>query len=171
MKHFRVPQRVVLATCRKPDGAPNAMVLGWWMQTSHQPHMMAISVGHTRHSHELIDKAGDFVLAVPPAGLAEEVYVLGTKSGRDVDKFAETGVTALDATKVTAPLVAECLVNLECEVVSSLATGDHTIFAGRVVASHLSDSDDCPLLVVSPDPCYVQTGGKGQYLFGKVRPY
>ncbi|HUT92125.1 MAG TPA: flavin reductase family protein [Thermoguttaceae bacterium] len=171
IKRFRVPQRVVLATSVKPDGSPNALALGWKMQTSHEPPMVAISIGFSRYSHDLIADSGEFVLSVPPASLADAVFYIGTKSGRDADKFAETGLTPLPATKVKAPLIGECLVNLECVVEGKLASGDHTIFAGRVVAGHVSDDADCPLLIVSGEDCYETTGGSERYRLGRVRAY
>ena len=58
----------------------------------------------------------------------------GTRSGRSMDKFAECGLTALPATVVKAPLVGECLANLECKVANRMTAGDHTIFVGEIVA-------------------------------------
>jgi len=95
--------------------------------------MVAISVGKTRYSHELIMREKEFVLAVPGESVARDVLFCGTRSGRSVDKFAETAFTALGAKTVGAPLIKECVVNFECEVAGTLSTGDHTIFTCSVI--------------------------------------
>ena len=107
------------------------------MCTSGVPPMLAISVGLTRYSHELIERAGEFVVVFPSEEMVDATLVVGTKSGRDGDKMAESGVKLVPATKVKAPLVDDACANFECRLVGKLLTGDHTIFAGEVVAAHV----------------------------------
>jgi flavin reductase (DIM6/NTAB) family NADH-FMN oxidoreductase RutF len=57
-------------------------------------------------------------------------------SGRDHDKFEETGLTAIPAKKVKPPIIKECVAHLECRLHSQLKTGDHTIFVGEVVEAY-----------------------------------
>jgi flavin reductase (DIM6/NTAB) family NADH-FMN oxidoreductase RutF len=135
----KYPEQVVLATSVDPKGKANAMPLGWSMITSGKPTMLAISVGHKRHTHKLIEECGEFVLAFPAAGQEGPLLYCGTHSGRDVDKFKESGFKALPAKKVKPPLIAGCVSNFECKVVGKLSTGDHTIFVGEVVAAHIED--------------------------------
>jgi len=61
----------------------------------------------------------------------------GTASGREHDKFKETGLTRLRAEKVKAPLIKECVARLECKVQSQFPTADHTIFVGEMVGAHV----------------------------------
>ncbi|MBS3763239.1 MAG: flavin reductase family protein [Candidatus Brocadiia bacterium] len=136
----KYPEQVALATCDDPDGAPDIIALGWFMPTSFAPPMCAISVGHTRYSHELITTTGEFVACFPTEGFEADVLYCGSNSGRDVDKFAETQFTASVGQQVSAPLIEECVVNLECVVEGTLETGDHTIFGGRIVAAHLNEN-------------------------------
>jgi len=134
----KYPEPVALAVSMDhAANRPNIITLGWSMCTSHSPPMLAISVGHTRHSLKTISDAGEFVLAFPSAAQAEAALFCGTSSGRDVDKFAETGLEPLRALKVEPPLVADACANFECRVVDACESGDHRIFIGRVVASHL----------------------------------
>jgi len=135
----KYPEQVVCATCVDAEGRGNIIPLGWFMPTSFDPPMCAISVGHGRYSHKLISESGEFVVAFPTEGREEDVLLCGTRSGREVDKFAETGFTAAPARKVRAPLIVECLVNLECRVAGTLESGDHTIFCGEIVAAHVND--------------------------------
>mgnify|MGYP006280601071 CR=1 FL=1 len=135
----KYPEQVVCATCVDEAGRGNIIPLGWFMPTSFDPAMCAISVGHTRYSHKLITRSREFVVAFPAEGSEEDVRYCGTHSGRDVDKFAETGFTAARGTEVSAPLIEECLVNFECKLAGSLDTGDHTIFAGGIIAAQVNE--------------------------------
>ncbi len=73
------------------------------------------------------------MIAYPGSDLEKEMLICGTKSGRDVDKFEATGMTARPALKVKPPLIEECIVNMECEVTHAVDVGSHTIFVGRIV--------------------------------------
>jgi len=131
------PEPVWWATCADEKGRPNAIALSWVMTTSIDPPMLAISVGLPRYSHELIERSGEFVVVCPSQEMIRATTVVGTKSGRGGDKMAESGVRLLPGSVVKAPLVDDACANIECKVVGTLRTGDHTIFAGQVVASHV----------------------------------
>jgi flavin reductase (DIM6/NTAB) family NADH-FMN oxidoreductase RutF len=102
--------------------------------------MLAIAVAPARFSHDLIANSGEFVVNVPGSNLLKAVWLCGTKSGRDCDKFAEAGLTALPGRVVGAPLVGECFGHAECRVVDAPTAGDHTVFMGEVVAASVETS-------------------------------
>ena len=133
------PSVVVMATCQGKDGKPNIITLGMYMPLSFNPPQVCIGVSPLRYSHGLIEETGEFVINVPSIGLEEQTHYCGVKSGRDVDKFAETGLTAKAAEKVNPPLIEECFGHLECKVVQSHVCGDHTLFVGEVVAARLEE--------------------------------
>ncbi len=130
---------------------------------------MAISVAHPRFTHGLIEKSGEFVLAWPGEDLAEATLFCGTNSGRDVDKLARMSLTAVKGEVVSAPLVAECVANLECTVAGTLSSGDHTIFVGEIVAAWVNESPKRVLCSVDHSSGYdFLLEGKG-YRFGAVK--
>ncbi|HIE50584.1 MAG TPA: flavin reductase family protein [Armatimonadetes bacterium] len=135
----KYPEWVVLITTIDEAGKANVMPAGWAMVASHQPPLFAVSVGHTRYTHQLIRVQREFVIAFPGPGLEEAITYTGSCSGREVDKFKESGLTPVAATKVKPPLLAGCVVNLECTLTGELEAGDHTIFLGRVVAAHVDE--------------------------------
>lgn len=94
---------VVMATCIGGNGKPNIITLGMYMPISIRPPLVCIGVAPKRYSYELIDETGEFVVNVPSINLEEEVHDCGVKSGRDVDKFAETGLNSFKAMKVRPP--------------------------------------------------------------------
>lgn len=130
---------VVMATCVGKEGKPNIITLGMYMSISIRPPMVCIGVAPKRYSHGLIEETGEFVVNVPSIDLEEEMHYCGVKSGRDVDKFAETGLTPIPAKKVKPPLIKECFGHLECRVVQSHVCGDHTLFVGEVVATSVDE--------------------------------
>jgi flavin reductase (DIM6/NTAB) family NADH-FMN oxidoreductase RutF len=134
----KYPERTVLAVSTDGAGRPNIIALGWNMPTSHNPSMAVISVGLGRYSHRLIHEGGEFVLVFPSIEIEEDVLYCGTHSGREVDKFKETGLTPLPSKYVVPPLIKEGVVNMECKVVGELRTGDHTIFAGEILTAYIS---------------------------------
>lgn len=133
------PTPVTLCSCVGRDGKPNIITLGWEMQTSIEPLMFAISVAYKRHSFRLLEEVGEFVLAWPPETMADSAMICGTKSGRDTDKFRETGLLALKPSKVKPPLIAGCFANFECKVVGKIDTGDHRIYVGHCLAAHVDE--------------------------------
>jgi flavin reductase (DIM6/NTAB) family NADH-FMN oxidoreductase RutF len=165
---WKRPERVVLATSLKPNGRGNIIALGWKMRTSFTPPIFAVSVGKTRYSHELILDAGEFVLAFPGESSAKDVLYCGTHSGRTVDKFAVTGFTPLEGSIVRPPIIKECVANFECRLTGTLFTGDHTIFAGEVVACWLSDSHERIIVSVGKGSGYLPLARGADHTLGIV---
>lgn len=166
---WKRPERVVLAVSVDAAGTPDIIALGWKMRTSSNPLMFAIAIGKKRYSHELILQNREFVLAIPGANLSRQVMFCGTHTGRKINKFQETGLTPLPASRVQPPLIQECLANHECKVVSTLETGDHTIFVGKVLATWITDSPQPVLCTIDHASGYVPTLEKYGYRFGYVR--
>jgi len=71
--------------------------------------------------------------------MKEKVLLVGSRSGKDIDKFPEFGLTPLPADVVKPPLINECPINIECKLVDEFDAGDHTLFVGEAVATHLSE--------------------------------
>ncbi len=105
-----------------------------------KPPMIGIGVHPWVYSHSLIESTGEFVVNIPTADLVEQVKYCGRVSGRDVDKFKETGLTPVAASRVKAPLIEQCPVNLECVVRQALRLGIHHLFLGEVVATHVDEA-------------------------------
>ena len=135
----KYPEWVVLVTSRDANGRPNVMPAGWCMCTSGDPPMMAISVRPSRYTHDCIEQTGEFTLAWAGQGQADLILYTGSCSGRDVNKFEDGDIPYVDAEEIGAPLIVGCHAYLECKLAEQMTAGDHTIFAGEVVAAHLPD--------------------------------
>jgi len=148
----KYPEQIVFAVSwDEKNNRSNIITLGWVMPTSHNPPLIAISIGNTRYSFKTISETNEFVISFPTEKMAREVLYCGTRSGKDVDKFKETGLTSLPSKYIKPPLIKECLVNMECKVVNKVVTGDHTIFIGEILTAYISESKERRIFTLSSD--------------------
>lgn len=113
----------------------NVITLAMCHMFSFKPPLVGIGVGHKRHSYGLLKASKDFAVNIPDKTMLRAVQICGSRSGRDVDKFAASGLTKEKAEKIASPLIAECPVNIECVKVKEVEAGDHTWFVGEIVAA------------------------------------
>jgi flavin reductase (DIM6/NTAB) family NADH-FMN oxidoreductase RutF len=116
------------------QGKGNLLTVAWAGVVSSAPPMLSVAIRPSRYSHDLVQEAREFVVNVPRAAQVEQVDLCGVLSGAVVDKWAATGFTAVPASKVAAPLVAECPINIECLVRHQLSLGAHDLFIAEIVA-------------------------------------
>ena len=133
------PRPVVLITSVGKNGKPNIMSATWVTPVSKNPPLIIICVGESRYSHKLIEETGAFVVNIPTKDLLEQVELCGSESGRYLDKFEASGLTAKPAKTVKPPIIEECIGHLECRVVNKFSAGDHTIFVGEVLAAYADE--------------------------------
>jgi len=100
------------------DGKPNAMTIGWGLLgTIWSRPVFVVAVRLSRHTHKLLEESNSFTVCLPGKGMEKWLDVCGTRSGRDIDKFKELGMTAAKGVNVKAPYIEECPVHIECEIV------------------------------------------------------
>lgn len=122
---------VLLATTHR--GRANVMTMSWHMMMEFTPPLIACIVSSANHSFSALRRTRECVIAVPASKLAGKAVKVGNCSGRDTDKFAEFRLTAIPATQVSAPLVAECFANLECKVIDTTLVNRYNLFVLEVV--------------------------------------
>lgn len=145
----KYPEQVVIVLVKEATGRINPITIGWTMLTSHNPPMMAFSVGVRRYSLELLRTAGECVIAFPSEHQAGETLLFGTKSGADTDKLEFSGIATVPAKVVDGVLINDAVANFECRLTDELTTGDHVIFAGEIVASHTNTKSTARLYTVA----------------------
>ena len=118
---------------------PNVMTAAWTGIICSDPVITYVSIRPSRYSHELISKNKEFVINIPTCKIAEAVDTVGVKSGRDLDKFELTGLTAEPCNKVNAPQVKECPISIECKVLEVRNFGTHDMFLAEVLAVNVDD--------------------------------
>ena len=128
------PGPVVLVTTR--DGRKNnIMTISWTMVLDFTP-AFAITTGEWNHSYTALRKNKECVIAIPGADMLDTVVGIGTCSGADTDKFAKFGLTPVPGKQVKAPLIKECLANIECRVVDIVKR--HNIIVLQALAAHVN---------------------------------
>lgn len=136
----KFPESVVFIVAPDDEGGPNVMPAGWSMFTSNDPLMMAVSVGIERHTHDCLRGADDYVIAFPSAAQKEDIEYCGSHSGADVDKITESDLELAEPAEIGTPILEDAAACFECLPGGSFRTGDHRIFAGEIVAAHVSET-------------------------------
>ena len=132
------PVPPTLVTCAY-EGVKNVFTVAWTGILCTQPPVTYISVRPERYSYELISKSGEFVINLATKELVREVDLCGVKSGRKVDKFELTGMTTQPADKVSAPIIEQSPVNIECRVREIVKLGTHDMFIADIVALDIAN--------------------------------
>ena len=118
-----LPTGVLLVT--EAEECVNAMTIGWGtLGVEWGVPIFAIYVRESRFTHELLERSGEFVVSIPYGAVDETkvkkaLGICGSKSGRDVDKIAQSNLTIVDSEIVQPPAIKEFPLTLECKVVFS----------------------------------------------------
>lgn len=134
------PLPVVLVSVADKMGNSNLFTVAWTGTICTNPPMVSISVRPERYSYGMIEETGEFVINLTNEALTYATDYCGVRSGRDVDKWKETGLTLVPGEKTKAPMVAESPVNIECRVVEKKELGSHSMFLAEVVAVHADEA-------------------------------
>lgn len=135
------PLPAVMVSVGDKVGKKNILTIAWTGTICTNPAMVYISVKPERHSYQMIKETGEFVINLTTEKLAKATDYCGVRSGRDTDKWKETGLTAVKAEYLMyAPLIEECPVCIECSVTEVKELGSHHMFLAEVKAVHVDDS-------------------------------
>jgi len=122
------PGPAVLVTTN--DGTRNnIMTISWTMVMDFTP-MFAITTGPWNYSYTALRRTRECVIAIPTVDLLDKVVGVGTCSGSDTDKFSKFGLTPVPGKYVQAPLIKQCLANIECKVVDIVKRHDIVVLEG-----------------------------------------
>lgn len=112
----------------------NIMTISWTMVVDFSPHF-AITTGPWNHSYAALKETKECGIGVPAVDLLDTAVGVGTCSGSGTDKFQKFGLTPVAGKHVRAPLVRECLSNIECRVVDIVEA--HHIVVLKALAAYL----------------------------------
>mgnify|MGYP000441111243 FL=1 len=128
------PIPAVMVSVTDGKGQDDIITVAWTGTICTNPPMAYISVRPERFSYHMIKETGEFVINLTTKELAFATDYCGVKSGRDVDKFKEMGLTPIPASEVKAPMIKESPVNIECKVRQILPLGSHDMFLAEILA-------------------------------------
>ena len=149
------PVPAVLVTVADREGNSNIFTVAWAGTICTNPPMLSISVRSERHSYHMMKETGEFVVNLTTESMAWATDYCGVRSGRDVDKWKETGLTPEKANVVDVPVIKESPVNIECRVVKVEELGSHHMFIADVVAvdvdeAYMDEKDTFHLSMAKP---------------------
>jgi flavin reductase (DIM6/NTAB) family NADH-FMN oxidoreductase RutF len=133
------PLPAILATCGDNPSNWNMITVAWVGTICTNPPMCYISVRPERHSHALLMKHMEFTLNLTTTDMARATDWAGVRSGKDYDKWKETGLTPLPGIAVSSPTIAESPLSIECRVKSVQHLGSHDMFIADVLNVRADD--------------------------------
>ncbi len=134
------PLPAVMVSVGTQSGETNIITVAWTGTICSSPAMLYISVRPERYSHHMIQESGEFVVNLTTEALVKATDYCGVRSGKDVDKWKETGLTRGKANELSyAPIIEECPVNIECKVTEVKKLGSHDMFLAEVVSVQVSE--------------------------------
>ena len=122
------PGPVVLVTTYDSE-KNNIMTISWTMVLDFTP-QFAITTGAWNYSYKALRKNRECVIAIPTVDMLDRVVGIGTCSGADTDKFAKFKLTPMPGKVVKAPLIKECLANIECKVIDIVQNYNIVVLEG-----------------------------------------
>ena len=125
---------VMVSSCALAGKRPNVITVAWAGTVCSDPPMLSISVRKERFSHHILLESGEFVVNLVGREQLQAADYCGVRSGRDVDKFADCGLTAVPAQGMDcAPAIAQCPLYLACKTQQVIELGSHDLFIARIV--------------------------------------
>lgn len=134
------PVPVVLITSKNNEGKINVFTVGWIGTACTKPPMITVAIRPERLSYEYIKESGNFVVNLPNSRMVREVDYCGVRSGKQIDKIFEMNFTMENSKDITAPLISECSISLECVVKSITPLGTHDLFLAEIVNTHVDNN-------------------------------
>ncbi|HMK48932.1 MAG TPA: flavin reductase family protein [Thermodesulfovibrionales bacterium] len=115
----------------------NIMTISWTMVLDFTP-LFAITTGEWNYSFAALRQQKECVISIPTVDMLDKIVGIGTCSGADTDKFSKFKLTPVKGKIVKAPLIRECLANIECNVVDIIKK--HNIVVLEAVAAYFDTS-------------------------------
>lgn len=139
-KTILYPTPVLIVGTYDKAGNPNVMTVAWGGICCSAPPCVSISVREATYTFGNLMEQKAFTISIPSENYVKQADFIGIESGKDMDKFAATGLTPVNSDIVHAPYVAEFPLVLECKVIHTHKIGLHTQFIGEILDIKADDS-------------------------------
>lgn len=149
-----------MVSCGTMD-APNIITIAWTGILATNPPKTYISVRPGRFSYPLIKESGEFVINLTTEALVRHADYCGVRSGKDGSKFEHCGLTPVQATEISAPMIGESPVSIECRVSDIVPLGTHDMFIADIVGVNID-----PALLDESGALHLEKAGLVAYSHG-----
>ncbi len=133
------PLPAVMVSCGDQPDNYNIFTAAWTGTLCSDPPMTYVSIRPERHSYALISRTKEFVINLTTRRLAKAADFCGVRSGRDLQKFDALALTAVPGFTVSAPLIGESPLSLECRVRQVIPLGSHDMFMADILCVAADD--------------------------------
>jgi len=137
LRESPIPMPVILLTVKDEEKIGNITTLIWIGFFSEEPLTLGVTLKKKRYSYKLLEKYREFGINIPTIDIIRAVDFCGYTTGRKIDKFRESGLTPIPAHSISAPMIKECPIRLECRLKEIKEFTDHDVIIGEVVYSHI----------------------------------
>jgi flavin reductase (DIM6/NTAB) family NADH-FMN oxidoreductase RutF len=146
IRRFLEPGPIVLISSAHKDER-NIMTLGWHMMLDYS--VIGCFIWDQNHSHSLIRRSKECVINIPTFDMIDAVIGIGNCHAPEIDgdKFEKFKLTPAKASKVKAPLIAECYANFECKLIDTSLINKYSLFVFEAVKAHVAKSPRYPKTV------------------------
>lgn len=139
VKNLVFPEPAMVVGSYDKEGKANIMTAAWFGVANSRPLKVSVSLRPATYSYHCIMASQAFTINVPDSSLISYVKFAGKYSGKDMDKFKETGLTPVRSEYVNAPYVKEFPIVLECKLTEYHDLGSHRQFIGQVVDAKIDE--------------------------------
>ncbi|MFH0703159.1 MAG: flavin reductase family protein [bacterium] len=163
------PTPVFIVGTYDKDNKPNAMNAAWGGICCSKPPCVTISLRKATHTYGNIMEKKAYTVNIPSENYIKEADYFGIVSGKDIDKFAKTGLTPIKSDIIDAPYIKEFPLILECKVIHVIEIGLHTQFVGEILDVKVDEAmieNDLPN-IEEIRPMIYATGIQNYYSIGK----
>ena len=122
------------------EGKPNFSTYAWCGIVNSRPPMLSVAFQHHRYTLKGVKQNGTFSVNIPSVKLVKETDYCGLVSGRQTDKVIDCKFNIFYGKLMNAPMIRECPVNLECNVLHTLNLGSHEMVIGQIEEVYATDS-------------------------------
>jgi flavin reductase (DIM6/NTAB) family NADH-FMN oxidoreductase RutF len=143
VRRYLEPGPIVMVSSAHGDRR-NLMTMGWHTVMEFAPSLLGCVISSANYSFDLIRKSRECVINLPTTSLTDIVVGVGNTTGAEVDKFEQFGLTAQPASRVKAPLIAECHAHFECRLADDALVDKYNFFIFEVVKAHVAKSPKHP---------------------------
>lgn len=127
------PVPAAMVSCGSNPDEYNIITIAWTGTINSVPPMCYVSIRKDRHSHAIIERNKEFVINYSTKDLVRAADFCGRRSGKDYNKFKEMNLTPEKGKEVSAPIIKESPINIECKVTEIKELGSHDMFLAEVV--------------------------------------
>ena len=170
-KTLAYPTPVFIIGTYDAEGKPNIMNVAWGGICSSDPPSVAISVREATYTYGNLVNSQAFTVNVPSVSQVKQADLAGICSGRDTDKFARAGLTAVRSNLVNAPYINEFSLVIECRVIHTFDLGLHKQFVGQIMDVKAEEgilSQDGHIEVAKLEPFIFAPHDNGYYRVGEL---